>query len=146
MLDIKRNFQLQHDAAALILQGEDLKLKSVKLNGEVLPTSAYQIEPDRLIIPNVPDGFILETEVEIQPQENTRFSGFYKSRTNFCTQCESQGFRRITYFFDRPDVMSRFTTTITDKKRYPVLLSNGNLMREKDLSDGRHWVNGKILH
>src|SRR6185437_12722021 len=83
----------------------------------------------------------LEIETRIRPQDNTQLSGLYKSGGNFCTQCEPEGFRRITYFIDRPDVMARYTTTITaDKRLYPVLLSNGNPVASGEGADGKHWA------
>jgi len=141
VLNIKRNGLAKTPQASLVLDGEDLELRRVSIDGRILSADQYEVDAQHLIIKEVPDEFILETEVFIQPQNNSRLSGLYKSRHNFCTQCESHGFRRITYYLDRPDVMSRFTTTITaDKKEYPILLSNGNLIEEKELSDGRHWV------
>lgn len=141
ILDIKRNSQAKRKQAPLVLNGEEMELHSILLNGKPLSTNEYRITKDSLIVAEVPKHFILETEVIIKPQLNTQLSGLYQSRGNFCTQCESHGFRRITYFLDRPDVMTRFTTTISaDKKRYPVLLSNGNLMEQKDLANDRHWV------
>lgn len=141
VLKIKRNPAASTAPQALILNGEEMELRSVSIDGHSLNAQQYQVDEHSLTIPNVPDEFVLETEVVIQPQKNTRLSGLYKSRTNFCTQCEAQGFRRITYYLDRPDVMSKFTTTISaDKKNYPVLLSNGNLIECRDLSSGRHWV------
>ncbi len=125
----------------LVLNGEDMQLKRILINGTELKSAQYQVDDHSLTLLNPPDVFTLETEVEIKPQENTRLAGLYKSNSNFCTQCESHGFRRITYFLDRPDVLTHFTTTIAaDKQRYPVLLSNGNLTAQEDLSEGRHWV------
>jgi len=127
--------------ADLVLDGHQLKLISVVLNGEKLTEKNYQRSDETLRISNVPDKFILEIVTEIKPQENTALCGLYKANNIYCTQCEAEGFRRITYFFDRPDVLTSFTTTITaDKKRYPVLLSNGNLIAEENLADGRHLV------
>lgn len=127
--------------APLILDGDDLALKNVALDGKVLNDSDYRITDVSLILTEVPNAFTLETEVIIHPEKNTKLSGLYRSRGNYCTQCEPHGFRRITYFIDRPDVMARYTTTITaDKAQYPILLSNGNLIESKDLGDGRHWV------
>src|SRR5439155_4617301 len=101
----------------------------------------YEIKDGRLTIFLVPAQFVLEIHTLIKPQENTALSGLYKSSGNFCTQCEAQGFRRITYFLDRPDVMSRYITKIiAEEKRYPFLLSNGNLVASGKLNDGRHWV------
>lgn len=125
----------------LILQGEELELKSVSLDGKLLKRSQYEVKPKSLTIFNVPKKFILEIHTLIKPQLNTALSGLYKSNGNFCTQCEAEGFRRITYFLDRPDVMTRYTTTIIgDKKRYPVLLSNGNLVDSGSLDKDRHWA------
>jgi aminopeptidase N len=141
VLNIKRNPAANTPQAALVLDGEELSLRAVSIDGRHLTSDEFQVDDQHLTIPHTPDAFILETEVVIQPQKNTRLSGLYQSRDNFCTQCEAHGFRRITYYLDRPDVMSRFTTTITaDKKKYPVLLSNGNLIEAKDLAGGRHWV------
>lgn len=141
IMDVKLNSKCKSFSPPFVMFGEDLKLKSILLDGKPLDKKNYRIEEDKLIIPKVPTHFKVETEVEIHPEKNTQLSGLYLSQGNFCTQCEAQGFRRITYFPDRPDVMTRFTTTITaDKKRYPVLLSNGNLVDEKGLSGNRHWV------
>lgn len=141
VLKLKRNPLAQTPAAPLVLNGEELSLQSVSIDGKRLAAQQFQVDDQHLTIPQPPDAFILETEVIIQPQKNTRLSGLYKSRTNFCTQCEAHGFRRITYYLDRPDVMSRFITTISaDKKKYPILLSNGNLIEHKDLGQDRHWV------
>lgn len=139
-LKIKRNPSAA-DKAALMLDGEDLQLKSIKLDGNPLKPEQYQLTSTQLIIPNAPDSFTLETHVETKPQENLRLVGLYKSGTNFCTQCESHGFRRITYYLDRPDVLARFTTIISaNKTSYPVLLSNGNRIDQGESGDGRHWV------
>ncbi|WP_035676166.1 aminopeptidase N [Azospirillum brasilense] len=137
---LRRN-PARDDAAALplTLDGQRLELVSVALNGQPLGDADYTVTPDHLTVHSVPEIFTLETVVRIKPQENTALEGLYKSSGNFCTQCEAEGFRKITYFADRPDVMARYTTTITaDKARYPVLLSNGNLLESGDLSDGRH--------
>ncbi len=141
VLKIQRNPLSKNPKAPLILDGEALILKKINIDGRTLAAGEFQEDEQSLKIFTPPDAFILETEVVIQPQENTRLSGLYKSRNNFCTQCEAHGFRRITYYLDRPDVMARFTTTITaDKERYPILLSNGNLIEQKDLAHNRHWV------
>lgn len=127
--------------APLVLNGEKMTLTRVSIDGRPLAEDEYTVTPTDLTIHSVPDRFKCETEVVIKPQENTELAGLYQSRGNFCTQCEAHGFRRITYYFDRPDVMSQFTTTITaDKARYPFLLSNGNLIEQRDLPGGRHWV------
>jgi aminopeptidase N len=125
----------------LILDGEGLETLSVMLNGAELGADAYRIEEDTLIVPDVPQRFWLQTRVLIHPESNTALEGLYKSSSNFCTQCEAEGFRKITWFVDRPDNMSRYTTTIVgDRERYPVMLSNGNPVEEGLLEDGRHWI------
>ncbi|WP_374027359.1 aminopeptidase N [Bdellovibrio bacteriovorus] len=121
------------------LNGEELKLISIKINGQQLNADQYQITEEELIVPSVPDSFTLEIETELQPQNNTSLEGLYKSNGIFCTQCEAQGFRKITYFFDRPDVMTSYSVTIeADKAKYPVLLSNGDRIKIEDLGNGRH--------
>ena len=128
-------------AEPLILQGEHLKLISIALDDQELKHADYQLTTHTLTIPHVPVQFSLTITVQIKPQENTALSGLYKSGAIFCTQCEAEGFRRITYFLDRPDVLTRFTTTIVaDKTRYPVLLSNGNLIASGELDANQHWV------
>ncbi|MDD0852251.1 aminopeptidase N [Halobacteriovorax sp. GB3] len=124
----------------LILDGEELKLESVKVNGESF--SSYKEENDTLILENLPTTeFTLETDVEINPEANKALDGLYKSGGIFCTQNEAQGFRRITYFLDRPDNLAKFTTKmIADKAEYPVLLSNGNPLEEGDLENGKHFA------
>jgi aminopeptidase N len=125
----------------LVLDGVNLKVISIALDAHPLSPEAYQTDDHSLTVFTVPDTFTLETEVEINPQENKALSGLYLSRKIFCTQCESEGFRRITYFLDRPDVLTHFTTTITaDKRLYPVLLANGNLTDSQELSDNKNWV------
>lgn len=129
------------DTTPLVLDGEALTLVSVKLDDQVLSAESYEVSDEALSIAKVPSDFVLETVVHIDPKDNKTLTGLYQSSGNYCTQCESHGFRRITYFFDRPDVLTHFTTCITaDAKRYPQLLSNGNLVDEKQLDDGRRWV------
>ncbi|OGO91949.1 MAG: aminopeptidase N [Coxiella sp. RIFCSPHIGHO2_12_FULL_42_15] len=141
ILKCRRNPSAATSKAPLRLDGEAMTLKAVYLDGKAISEQDYQVDAVSLTLLHVPDEFTLETVVDIKPQENKALSGLYKSGPNFCTQCEAEGFRRITYFLDRPDVMTRFTTTITaDKTRYPVLLSNGNLLEERSLSNHRHWV------
>ena len=128
-------------ASPLLLDGQDLELISLSLNGKILAQDAYQVTDSQLIIPQVPEQFSLTIVTRIYPQRNTSLEGLYQSSGNFCTQCEAQGFRKITYYQDRPDVMSVFSTNIiADKQKYPVLLSNGNLMDTGELADGRHWA------
>ncbi|WP_308031698.1 aminopeptidase N [Neisseria cinerea] len=122
----------------LVLDGS-AKLLSVKINGAA---ADYMLEDETLTIADVPsERFTVEVETEILPAENKSLMGLYASGGNLFTQCEPEGFRKITFYIDRPDVMSKFTTTIVaDKKRYPVLLSNGNKIDGGECSDGRHWV------
>ncbi len=123
----------------LRLHGAGQPLISVLLDGTPLTELDYRRQDGGLVFANVPDRFELTLVTEIDPGANKALEGLYLSSGNFCTQCEAQGFRRITYFPDRPDVMTRYTTTIrADKQRFPVLLSNGNLVEQGDLDDGRH--------
>ncbi|KHD87718.1 MAG: aminopeptidase N [Bdellovibrio sp. ArHS] len=127
------------DSAELRLNGVELKLVSVKIDGTLLQADQYQVTDEEMIIPSTPAQFELEIETELQPQNNTSLEGLYKSNGIFCTQCEAQGFRKITYFLDRPDVMTSYSVTIeADKKKYPVLLSNGDRIKIEDLGNGRH--------
>jgi aminopeptidase N len=124
----------------LDLHGEHLRLIGLKRDGQPLSDAHYTHTDEGLRVLACPETFELECETEIEPQKNTALSGLYKSGGNFCTQCEAEGFRRITYYPDRPDVMTIFTTRIeADKARYPVLLSNGNLMERGDLPEGRQY-------
>ena len=129
--------------APVVLDGDELVLRSVSLDGEALATDAFVATSDRLTIlqpPNRP--FVLETEVELDPSANTKLMGLYRSGKAYTTQCEAEGFRRITYFPDRPDVMAVYTTRIeADKAEAPVLLANGNLVDAGDLpGTGRHFA------
>jgi aminopeptidase N len=126
--------------AELVLDGIELKLIELRLDGKVLQADDYNLTPETLTIKSVPDRFELSCEVEINAAANTRLEGLYLSNGNFCTQCEAEGFRYITYYLDRPDVMSVFSTEIhASKEAYPLLLSNGN--RVDSGEDGtRHWV------
>ena len=143
-LTLIRNPASQTGDAPLILAGENLKLSSVVLNDDqALTEQDYRQTQESLIILNVPQhrSFVLTIENTINPQANTALEGLYLSNGMLCTQCEAEGFRKITYFLDRPDVMARFTTTLVgDKDRYPVLLSNGNKIAAGELADNRHWV------
>lgn len=125
----------------LSLHGNDLDLKGIRLNDSPLPQTAYLATPDQLIVRNVPNFFELELVTELKPQDNKSLEGLYQSGPLLCTQCEPEGFRRITYFLDRPDVMATYTTRIiANKKDFPVLLSNGNPMEAGDLPAGRHYM------
>src|SRR5207302_1413315 len=99
------------------------------VDGKVLQHEDFSVNSEKLTIPSLPDAFTLETVTRIVPQKNTKLEGLYATKNGFLTQCEAEGFRRITWFTDRPDVMARYTTTIhADETKYPVLLSNGNLV------------------
>ena len=140
-LGMRRNPAAFDPTAPLQLDGEDLTLLSLALDGQPLGDNRYQLPAGGgLILTDVPDAFTLDVETRIAPEDNTQLSGLYMSGGNFCTQCEPEGFRRITYFIDRPDVMARYTTTIVaDKSRFPVLLSNGNPVEHGESGNGRHW-------
>ncbi|MFT5290560.1 MAG: aminopeptidase N [Planctomycetota bacterium] len=140
-IELRRNENVNSGDAALVLVGEDLVTEEIKLDGRVLAENEYSLTKERLTIPGVPDSFVLETRVSLEPQNNTQLSGLYKSSGNFCTQCEAEGFRRITWFHDRPDVMAKYTVRVeADKAKYPVLLSNGNRLEAGELAGGRHFT------
>lgn len=135
----KSHIRKTEAGAALRLNGEELKLITLKINDQPLTADQYQVTAEELIIPSTPDTFTLEVETQLEPQHNTSLGGLYKSNGIFCTQCEAEDFRKITYFFDRPDVMTSYTVTIeADKAKYPVLLSNGDRLKVEDLGNGRH--------
>src|SRR5689334_4023610 len=129
-------------AAPLVLDGDGLRLVSLKLDGTAVPDGNFVATPDGLTIPQPPNRpFTLEVETIVDPSANTQLSGLYRSSGTYCTQCEAEGFRRITYFPDRPDVMAVYTTRIeADKAEAPVLLANGNLREAGDLPGGRHFA------
>ncbi|HTS38951.1 MAG TPA: aminopeptidase N [Xanthobacteraceae bacterium] len=128
--------------APLVFDGDGLNLKGLKLDGEALTAERYVATPDKLTIAQPPQrAFTLEIETLVDPTANTQLSGLYRSGDTYCTQCEAQGFRRITYFPDRPDVMAVYTTRIeADKKEAPVLLSNGNLVTSGEAGGNRHFA------
>jgi aminopeptidase N len=129
---------------ALVLDGENLKLLSIKLNEKPLSPSDYILSDENLTITTPPADFTLETQVEVNPEANKSCVGLYLSSGIFATQCEAEGFRNITYFLDRPDVMTSYTVELeADAKKYPVLLSNGDLTNKKDLGNGRHQATWK---
>ncbi|MCH8498556.1 MAG: aminopeptidase N [Marinobacter sp.] len=141
VLSLRRNPERNDKDLPLQLDGDGLQLESVAVDGKPLAASAYELDAEQLRIPGVPDVFELQVVTWIKPQENTRLEGLYKSSGMFCTQCEAEGFRCITYFPDRPDVMARYRTRIeADRKAYPVLLSNGNPVDAGELAGGRHFV------
>ncbi|HEX3338329.1 MAG TPA: aminopeptidase N [Pseudolabrys sp.] len=129
-------------SAPLILNGDGLSLISLKLDGTVMAPDSYVATPESLTFAQPPNGpFNLEIETIVDPSANTQLSGLYRSNGTYCTQCEAEGFRRITYFPDRPDVMAVYTTRIeADKTEAPVLLSNGNLVEHGEAPGGRHFA------
>ena len=140
-LEVARNPKAADADAPLVLDGEEIELESVALDGWTLASGEYQLGEDSLCIAKVPRRFTLETVSRIRPGQNTRLEGLYASTNGFFTQCEAEGFRRITWFIDRPDVMARYTNTIhADRERYPVLLSNGNLIAAGEAAGERHWA------
>jgi len=129
----------QNEDASLVLNGHDLELVSIAIDGRQLDSSEYRLTDESLELNDLPESLNLQIQTSIKPQENTALEGLYKSSGMFCTQCEAEGFRRITYYLDRPDVMSVFEVSITAQQdRYPVLLSNGNLVSSEKFDDGRH--------
>lgn len=140
-LGVSRNPQASDPAAPLVLNGEDLELISIVVDAAQLGQSEYSLSGNELVVAAVPDVFTLETLVRIKPQDNTKLMGLYASKDGYFTQCEAEGFRRITFFIDRPDVMARYTCTIhAERARFPTLLSNGNLHSQGDEAHGRHWA------
>jgi len=140
-LTMRRNPATSDPAAPLVLDGQGLKLSGVTLDGEALGDNRYSVDAEHLTLPGLPQSFTLEITTEIEPQNNTSLQGLYTSGGNFCTQCEAEGFRHITYYLDRPDVLARYTTTIVaDKAKVPVLLSNGNPVGAGEAEGGRHWA------
>ncbi|WVZ26360.1 hypothetical protein V8G54_004904 [Vigna mungo] len=134
--------RIEGSSPPLVLDGQDVTLVSVQLNGKALKEEDYHLDARHLTIRSPPSGkYDLEIVTEICPQKNTSLEGLYKSSGNFCTQCEAEGFRKITFYQDRPDIMAKYTVRIeADKSLYPVLLSNGNLVEHGDLEDGRHYT------
>jgi aminopeptidase N len=137
-LAVRRNPAAVAKPLDLVLDGKKMELVSVRLDGE---PANHELTAETLTVRGVPESFSLDITTRLRPQENTELTGLYKSRDLFCTQCEAEGFRRITYFLDRPDVMARYTTRIVaDRALAPVLLSNGNLVDSGILADGRHFA------
>ncbi|PMR73859.1 aminopeptidase N [Billgrantia endophytica] len=131
----------------LMLDGEQLELKSIAIDGQPLDDDEYSLSETGLTVHRVPERFRLDTEVEIAPEENTALEGLYLSNGMYCTQCEAEGFRRITFYPDRPDVMATFSTTVIgDQARLPVLLSNGNPVERGELPNGKHFVTWEDPH
>ncbi len=138
---LRRNPAVPRSKGPLVLAGDQLELRALRLDGVAIDSAKFEADSQSLRIADVPEQFELETEVLIRPEQNTKLMGLYTSSGAFCTQCEAEGFRRITYYLDRPDVMARFTTRIeAEREKYPVLLSNGNRIDQGELPNGRHWV------
>jgi len=144
-LGCRRNLE-RGTSQPLVLNGEGLALQKLGVGGTALDASQYTLTDDTLtvhapVLASLSDAFMLETVVRILPDENTQLSGLYRSCDGYFTQCEAEGFRRITFFPDRPDVMARYTCTIeADRERFPQLLSNGNLVAVGEAENGRHWA------
>ena len=140
-LTIRSGYDRSGGVRPLLLNGEELALVSLKLDGQELPVERYRVGEQGLTLLDPPDSFVLEISTEISPKANTALSGLYASGPMLCTQCEAEGFRRITYYPDRPDVMAVYTVTLrADRESFPVLLSNGNRVAVGDLPDGRHFA------
>jgi len=127
-------------AGALVLLGRDLELKSIQLNGQTLSAEQYDLDSEQLLITDAPDQVILQTQVVIHPESNTQLEGLYKAGDLFVTQNEPEGFRKITFYPDRPDVLAEFTTRVEADKKYPVLLANGNLLETGEAGEDRHFA------
>ncbi len=139
-LTMKQNPEGRRETRLVLDGSTDLATQSIAIDGRQLSHNEYAIEDGKLTLFDLPEQFVLETDVTIKPQDNKSLSGLYQSGDMFCTQCEAEGFRNITWYLDRPDVLSEFTTTITaDKAKYPVLLSNGNAQSREDFGD-KHRV------
>ena len=136
-LSVRRNGE---HADPLVFNGERVKAVSVAVDGRVLTADEHTIDAEFLTIPNLPAAFTLETEVEIDPENNKALEGLYMSGGRFCTQCEAEGFRKITFWPDRPDVLSKFTVRIEADRKFRHLLANGNLIERGDLPGGRHFA------
>ncbi|NJR20168.1 MAG: aminopeptidase N, partial [Hyphomonadaceae bacterium] len=138
-------FQRRPDPAAqnapLRLDGENIELLELAIDGQVLPTQSYRLNDTVLEIDQVPDHFVLNVSVALNPATNTELSGLYMSAGRYCTQCEAEGFRRIMFWPDRPDVLSCYKVRLdAQADAFPTLLSNGNLIKQGQSGDGRHWV------
>jgi aminopeptidase N len=137
----RRNPLSQQKKASLLLFGENVQLVKISIDGMEVSAGRYQVDDKSLLLIDPPDDFILTLKTKINPTKNTALEGLYRSSGNYCTQCEAEGFRRITYYPDRPDVLTRFTTRIeADRQSCPVLLSNGNLLESGTLDGNRHFA------
>tara|TARA_Y100001935_G_scaffold255110_1_gene266584 strand:+ start:7476 stop:10106 length:2631 start_codon:yes stop_codon:yes gene_type:complete len=139
-LFIRRNPDSKDDENTIQLDGKDLELLSISVNDTLLESNSYSLEIDSIKIFDLPEEFTIESKVKVFPHKNTALEGLYKSNSLFCTQCEAEGFRKITWFLDRPDIMSKFSVRIEgDLKKFPVLLSNGNFKSKGLLPNDRHF-------
>ncbi|MCP1605077.1 aminopeptidase N [Pseudomonas citronellolis] len=140
-LVMRRNPERGEGLPPLVLDGQQLELQWVALDDRVLEEGDYQLDENHLTLQPTAKQFTVDSTVRIHPEKNTALEGLYKSGKMFCTQCEAEGFRKITYYLDRPDVMSSFTTTVSaEQHKYPVLLSNGNPVASGSEEGGRHWA------
>ena len=140
-LAVERNHERDTPDAPLVLDGEELEIVSIAIDGAALEAPAYSFDAEHLTIAGVPDAFTLETVVRVDPWKNTLLEGLYATKNGLVTQCEAEGFRHITWFIDRPDVMSMYTVTLhAAKDQFPHLLANGNLVARGDEGEGRHWA------
>lgn len=125
----------------LVLLGRDLELKSIRLNDQLLSSSEYQLDAEKLVITDAPNLAVIDITVVIHPESNTQLEGLYLAGSDlFVTQNEPEGFRKITFYPDRPDVLSVFTTRVEADKKYPVLLANGNLIEAGEVGEHRHYT------
>ena len=138
-LTVRRRENAPADAP-LVLDGDELHLVSIALDGAPLDPSRYEATPERLTVRDLPDAFGLTIETEVNPTANTQLMGLYRSSGTYCTQCEAEGFRRITYMLDRPDVLATYTTRIEAPDGEPVLLGNGDLIEEGELDSGGRYA------
>ena len=137
----RRNPEVGKEDNTLVLDGTDLDLQEIRLNGVELESSEYERDESSLTLTPDVDEFALQVVTLLRPQDNTSLEGLYRSGSMFCTQMEAQGFRRVTYFQDRPDILAQYTTTIVaEATRYPTLLSNGNLIDSGNGADSRHFA------
>ncbi|MBN1956651.1 MAG: aminopeptidase N [Desulfuromonadales bacterium] len=139
-LNMRLNPDRRGTVEPLVLDGEELILTDIKLDGRTLSPEDYLVDRDCLRLEKVPQEFELIIQTQIDPANNTALEGLYLSAGNYCTQCEAEGFRRITYYPDRPDVLAKFRVRIEAHRKYPVLLSNGNLIEQGDLPNDRHFA------
>ncbi|MDH5183520.1 MAG: aminopeptidase N [Gammaproteobacteria bacterium] len=138
---MQRNPESTTVGESMTLDGQDLELISISIDGRLLAENEYEIAEESLTIHQVPARFVLAIETRTQPEKNTSLEGLYQSSGNYCTQCEAEGFRKITYYPDRPDVMSVFTVRMeANKSAFPILLSNGNLQESGELADNCHYA------